>query len=140
MNISFRKRLANFLTDTKVNFTFDIINGIATIICSIGYIASTYQEDIFSNYGWGSITFLFHFYFFTEYIIRLYAAKNRYTYFLSRDSIIDIISNVPFFLVRFIYEDALVYNPNIFAHQWVGMLSLFRILRLERMKIYMVKL
>ena len=73
---SFRKRFAAILANWKINLILDIINAISTIISVIGYMISTYEEDLFYNYTWGSITFFFHFYFFTEYLMRLYSAKD----------------------------------------------------------------
>ena len=128
---SLRRRIGNLLSDFQSNLIMNIINSIFSLLLVMQYIYSTYENEPFQNIAWGSTNFMIHTYFLLEYGIRLYTSKDRKQYFYSSDGVIDIVTLIPFFIIRFNYPNPLFeYN----TESWINfgnLLVLLRILKFD---------
>jgi hypothetical protein len=81
------------------------MNGIFNVILTTLYIASTYRpHDLalpyLSDGHWYPILLLIaHVFFLLEYIVRIYVAEDFRKYFFTMESIVNIVTTVPFFVI-----------------------------------------
>lgn len=134
--LTLKRKINVILTETKIGNFLDILNSVLSLTVAAQYIAASYTDVFFDSYTWGVLCFLFHTMFFMEYLLRLYSAKEAKRYFFSLESFVDIISNVPFFVIRFANGNPMIDEPDSILALTANVWSLFRILRLRRLNIY----
>lgn len=111
----------------------DIINGFFNIALACLYIASTYTPhelaiQLLSDGHWYPIIMLLaHILFLVEYLMRIYVAEDVRKYLLSFESIVCILTTLPYFTVSFT-----VTNRYSVWRFFVRMLDLLRIYVLMR--------
>lgn len=135
---SLKRQMNSFFADLTIDFTLKTINGILSLILVIEYIYALYVTDIFLKLWWGLGSFLIHLYLFCEYICRIYSAKDSKKYFFSLESRIDLISNVPFFIFRFISGNPLYDDPTNLLLSIGNVMSILRLMRLESYQRFIV--
>lgn len=129
------------MVNKQVAVPLDIINCLLSIILVCFYIYSTYfptefcQQNLMAPdgkiYAYPNFLIGAHLYFLIEYTIRLYTAKNFLGYLTSLESIIDLISVIPFLICTFAIND----NTN-FIIFFCRMLDIVRFLSLLRLVHY----
>ncbi|EWS75923.1 calcium-activated potassium channel protein (macronuclear) [Tetrahymena thermophila SB210] len=131
------QKFAQMLEDQAfLNKVLDLINSLFSFIVIFQYIYSTYSTSIWSVDTWPITSTLFHAYFFFEWICRILTSKDINKYIKSWESVADLISIIPYFVYKFvtnsfIYED--YSDPYLLL---INLLSLTRIMRLQRLLIY----
>ena len=135
---SMRSRLGNFLSDVKATLILNIINAIFSLLLTMEYIYSTYTPLPFQNMAWGCTNFMIHIYFLIECLLKFYAAKNRKQYLYSAESIIDMVSLVPFFIIRFTEENPFFEDNTSSSLNFGNLVCLIRILKFEGTLVFIV--
>ena len=92
-----RRKIGNIFNDIHVNVVLDIFNTIFTLMVNVETIWATYSPEPFRNTTWGSFNFCLHLYFLIEFGLRQYAAKDRKKFFFLFQSMVDLVSTIPFF-------------------------------------------
>lgn len=128
---SMRRKLGTFLSDPTANLTMNIVNSIFSLVLVFNYIFSTYNIEPFQNLAWGTSNFLFHLYFLVEFLMRFYTAKNRKQSLLKSDSLVDIVSLIPFFVVRFVFLNPF-FEDN--TNWWVVLANSFCLMRILKIE------
>ncbi len=133
---SLKAKIQLLLDSGKLDPFFDTINGLLSLCTIYQYIHSTYDRSIWYGATWGTTSFCFHFYFLAEYIFRLYGTKDIRKYVFTKESLVDVISIVPYFTVAFIFNSILFEDNENEYVRLVNLFSLFRLLRFERFTRY----
>lgn len=120
----------------EVNLLLDSVNITFSVVLIIEYIYSTYDPAPFANEIWGSMNTLIHIYFLLEWMVKLYSAKSLFDYSLSQESLIQLFSIMPYFILRLSVSSLFdeITHPVI---QFSNMLSLLRVLEFDRCRIYL---
>lgn len=134
--LTIKRKLNNLLTETKLGNALDIMNSTVSILIAAQFVAASYVTVFDGSYVWGIFSFIMHALFFIEYLLRLYSSKEPKNYFFSLESFVDIISNVPFFVIRVVEGNPMIDQPHSLYAQFGNVFSLFRILRLEKLNKY----
>ena len=106
----------------------DILNGIFNVMLASLYIASTYRPldlalPMLKDGHWYPIFLLLaHIFFLVEYLMRLYVAEDIRKYILLMDSIVNMMTILPFFIITYTIDD-----PFSIWRFFVRMLDLLRI-------------
>lgn len=129
--VSFRRKVANFLTDVKVKLTLNIINSILSLILILVYIFSTADYENFDNIAWGTANFIIHLYLLLEYLLNLFAAKDRKQFLQSYESLMELVSLVPFFAIRFSMANPFFEDYDYIWLRIGNMLCLMRFMKIE---------
>lgn len=124
----------------KHGFSFgavmDIFNGLFNIMLASLYIASTYQPHelglkALSDGHWYPIFLLLsHVFFMLEYIMRIYVAEDLRKYLFTMESIINIITIFPYFVLTFTIDDR--YSIWIFFVRMIDLLRMQVLLRVTQ--------
>lgn len=135
--LTLKRKINNLLTETKLGSFLDVTNSVLSLLVVAQYIAAQYTTAFEGNLEWGVFSFLVHILFLIEYMLRLYSAKEPRKYFFSlEESFVDLISNVPFFIIRFASGNPFVDQPDSLTAHTANVFSLFRILRLQKLNRY----
>ena len=135
-----KRKISSLLDEMKINLVLNLINSTFSFLLIIIFIYSTYNPFPFENLAWGTTNFLIHSYFLCEYLLRIYAAKDRKIFFYSSESISDFFSLVPFFIIRIVKQNSFYED---FSDPWLNfsnLLCLLRLLKLEGCFIFIVVL
>jgi|LauGreDrversion4_2_1035121.scaffolds.fasta_scaffold49952_5 hypothetical protein len=142
--IPFREQLRKALTSKQtlgyrcsLGTVLDIIDSMFNIFVACLYIASTYRPHdlavpLLADGHWYPILLLLaHIFFLLEYLLRIYVAEDFRKYMMSFESIISIVTSLPYFAVTFTSVD-----PYSDWRFFVRMLDLLRIYVLFRLCYY----
>lgn len=135
---SLKRQMNSFFEDSTIDFGLKTINGILSLVLVVEYMYAMYSPDTFMSLSWGLGSFLIHLYLICEYICRIYSAKDSRKYFFSLESRIDLISNVPFFIFRFVTQNPLYDDPNNLLLNIGNAMSILRLMRLESYQRFIV--
>ena len=89
----------------------DIMNGVFNILLASVYITSTYKphelaKPFLSDGHWYPILLLIsHIFFLLEYIVRIYVAEDVRKYLFTMESIVNIVTILPFFVIIYTVND-----------------------------------
>lgn len=135
-----KRKLANFFENFKYNLAMNTINSLFSMLLVFHYILSTFNIENMRNTSWGMICFILNTYFLFEFIIRLYSSKNPKIYLFSQDSLIDIFSITPYYIVRFNYAFSFFeeFDDNVF--DLANIFSFIRIMKIEKCLLFIVKI
>ena len=138
-NQDIRRTINSFFENPRTDFVLKTINGMLSLLLVIQYIYSTYRLVDFSRLWWGVLSFLIHLYLLGEYVARLYSAKDFKKYLFSLESRTDIVSNIPFLVVRLASGDPFHDSQINILMRLSNLLTILRLLRLEMYQRYIVK-
>jgi hypothetical protein len=89
----------------------DILNGICNLMLASLYIASTYQphelgvQSLSDGHWYPIFLLLSHVFFLLEYIMRIYVAEDVRKYLFTMESIVNLITIFPYFVITFTIDD-----------------------------------
>lgn len=134
---TYRRRVGNLFEDPTIDFILTSVNSIFTLILILQYIISNYNPDPFRAVWWGALSYFMHIYLFVEFLLRFYGTKDRRKYILSLESIYDVLSNVPFIIIRSALNPSKD-DPTVLLLQLGDLFSLLRIMRLRSYQRFIV--
>ena len=100
--VPLQRQLERLLCDPRVALPLDLLNGLFTIILSVIYVIMTYEPKSFLEAYWYNLfSIIVHIYCFFEFIVRLYASKDRYRFLLIYYSFLEVLTTLPYIIVAF---------------------------------------
>jgi len=126
-----KRRIALAFENPKIEFLLNTINGLLSVILVLEYIYQTYDIDLFDNLAWGTVSFIIHLYLLLDFLLRLYSSKYPKDFLTSTNGIVDILSNIPFLIVRVALSNPFHAHSYNLTMRFANLLSILRILKLE---------